>query len=112
MLETVMEIAILLRKLSEFAGYISVSGGGDINVTDAMNWINLTGLPFKLAAPFSFTATEWANEMSANGMGLILIRCKSGYWVPYSAFADVTTAAVVTNTQQKISLADLSYKTQ
>ena len=95
----------------EFAGYISVSGGVvTFNVTDAMNWDQSNRqLPFKLAAPFSFTATEWANEMSANGIGLSFYDpdANQGYWVPYSAFADVTTAAVVTNTQQKISLADL-----
>ena len=95
----------------EFAGYISVSGGVvTFNVTDAMNWDQSNRqLPFKLAAPFSFTATEWANEMSANGIGLNFYDpdANQGYWVPYSAFADVTTAAVVTNTQEKISLADL-----
>ena len=95
----------------EFAGYISVTGGVvTFNVTDAMNWDQSNRqLPFKLAAPFSFTATEWANEMSANGIGLNFYDpdANQGYWVPYSAFADVTTAAVVTNTQEKISLADL-----
>ena len=55
--------------------YISVSGGVvTFNVTDAMNWDQSNRqLPFKLAAPFSFTAAEWANEMSANGIGLIFM---------------------------------------
>ena len=65
-----------------------------------MNWDQSNRqLPFKLAAPFSFTAAEWANEMSANGIGLNFHDpdANQGYWIPYSAFADVTTAAVVTN---------------
>ena len=95
----------------EFAGYISVSGGVvTFNVTDAMNWEQSNRqLPFKLAAPFSFTAANWATQMSNNGIGLSFHDpdANQNYWVPYSAFADVTTAAVVTNTQVKISLADL-----
>lgn len=99
-------------RCSEFSGYISVAPGGAVtfNVTEAMNWDESNRqLPFKLATPITFTAAEWIANIPANGPGLNFYDrdARQSYWIPYSAFADVTSNSVVTNTQQKITMAEL-----
>ena len=102
----------VLVQCPEFAGYISVSAGTvTFHVTDAMSWGSNRQLPFKLPTPFTFTAAEWVTQMSVNnnnaGMWFHDPDAHQGYWVPFSAFQNVASNNVVTNIQQKISMAEL-----
>ena len=102
----------------EFSGYISVNPGGTevtFHVTHAMSWDNANRqLPFEIpnADKFSFTATQWATQMTDNngwnvGMGFHEPDEHQGYYIPYAAFSDVNSANVVTHIEEKLTLPEL-----
>ena len=102
----------------EYSGYITVNPNGTqvtFNITHAMSWDSSNRvLPFELptANKFSFTATQWATQMTNGngwdvGMWFHDPDAHQGYWVPYTAFSNVSANNVITNTESKISLQDL-----
>ena len=101
----------------EYSGNITVNDAGTavtFTITHGMDWGNGT-TPFALDNPISFTAANWAADMSSGGYGRRMHfwdpDSHQSYTIPFAAFGDVDSTTLSsqarTRIQTKISIEQL-----
>ena len=102
----------------EYSGTISVSGGSvTFTVTHGMDWgATPPKTPFELTTPFSFTAANWATQMTDSGWNRRMHfwdpDSHQSYSIPHAAFADPDSTSnssqVSTRTEERINIDQLA----
>ena len=100
----------------EYSGTISVSGATvTFTVTHGMDWGSQI-MPFELTTPFSFTAANWATQMTDSGWNRRMHfwdpDSHQSYSIPHAAFADpnstTPSSQVSTRTEERINIDQLA----